>query len=268
MANFMVLFKKNLIEMVRNKRIIVFSVIFVILSLISALTAKYIPVLVELLLGEMKDVFIFDATVADSYVQFISNFGQIAVLLIGIMFASTITKEKSKGTYASLRMNGVKDYQIVLSHLVAQIILVTVSYLLSVAFFAVLNIFLFRQIMGARGIVSLVYIYLVMLATICFSLFCSCVCKKSGKAYLLVILSYFVLGIVEIIPRVNMFNPLHLLTLGTNLMYYENYSSKEHLITSLVSFLICVVLVVLSLLLVRNRINNKKVIASDKARRI
>lgn len=268
MANFMVLFKKNLIEMVRNKRIIVFSVVFVMLSLISALTAKYIPVLIELLLGEMKDMLMLNATVADSYVQFISNFGQIAVLLIGIMFASTITKEKSKGTYDSLKMNGVKDYQIVLSHLASQIILVTVSYLLSVAFFCVLNILLFRQIMGMRGFVSLIYIYLVMLATICFSLFCSCICKKSGKAYLLVILSYFVLGIVEVIPKVNMFNPFHLLTLSTNLMYYENYFLKEHLITSLVSFAICVALVVLSLLLVRNRINNKKVIANDNSRGI
>jgi len=273
MANFKVLLKKNLIEMIRNKRIIIFSVVFVALSLISALTAKFLPVLFELLLSGLEDLtgesaFVMKATVADSYVQYIANFGQIAVLLIGIMFANAISKEKSKGTYASLKMNGVKDKEIVFSHFVSQVILVTVSYLLSISMFVLLNIILFRQIMGLRGVVALTYIYLLMIVTICFSLFASCVCKKSSKAYLLVILSYFGLSILDLIPRINRLNPLHLLTISSNLMYYENYLLKEHLITSFVSVGMCILLVILSLLLVKNNINNKKVITNDNTERV
>lgn len=263
MANFKILLKKNLIEMIRNKRIIVFAFVFIALSLISALTAKYLPVILEPLLSGLEDtgegsLILFDGTVADSYLQYISNFSEISVLLVGIMFVNTIVKEKSKGTYSNLKMNRVKDREIVLSHLVSQIILVTVTYLVSVAVFVLLNIILFKQIMGVRGFIVLLYIYLVMLVATCFSMFVSCLCKKSGKAYLLVILSYFVFGLLEILPKINRINPFHLITLSSNLMYYKEYSLNEHLLTTLSSVGICVVLVIVSLLVVKNRINNKR----------
>ena len=273
MANFMILLKKNLVEMIRNKRIIIFSAVFVALSLISAFSAKYLPVLLDFLLSELgegmgNELFLFEGTVADSYIQLISNFGEIAILLVSIMFAGTIVKEKNKGTYYSLKMNGVKDHQIVLSHFVSQVILVGVSYLVSVAIFVLLNILLFRQIMGLRGCVVLTYMFLLLLVTICFSLFASCLCKKSGKAYLLVILSYFVVTFMEIIPYLNKVNPIHLLTISTNLMYIEEYSLSEHLITSFSTIGICVGLITLSLFLVKNRINNKKVLNNDNRERI
>lgn len=273
MANFKILLKKNVIEVIRNKRIIIFSSVFVVLSLISALSAKYLPLLLEFLLtglddGGLGSLLIFEANVANSYVQYISNFGEIGILVVGILFVGAIVKEKSKGTYSSLKMNGVKDSEIVLSHLVSQILLVTVSYLVSVALFVVLNIVLFKQIMGVRGLVTLTYIYLLLLVTICFSLFVSCLCKKSGKAYLLIILSYFIVGLIEVLPRINRFNPFHLLTLSTNLMYYKEYDLGEHLLTSLSTLGLCVIFVIVSLVIVKNKINNKKVDTNDCRERI
>ena len=143
MRNFIILLKKNLLEMVRNKRIIIFSLVFVAISVISALTAKFLPELYKMLLGTLEagDVNVVqEGTVADSYVQFIANMGEVTVLLVGIMFANAITKEKTTGTYQTLKMNGVKDHEIVLSHFVAQVLLVTLSYILSVAALVVLNI--------------------------------------------------------------------------------------------------------------------------------
>lgn len=267
MRNFIILLKKNLLEMVRNKRIIVFGLVFVAISIISALTAKFLPELYKMLLGTLEagDAYVVqEGTVADSYVQFIANMGEVTVLLVGIMFASAITKEKTTGTYQTLKMNGVKDHEIVLSHFVAQVLLVTLSYILSVAVLVVLNILMFKQIMGVRGFVVLLYIYLLLLATISFSLLSSCVCKKSSKSYLIVILSYFGFALLELIPRINKINPFHLLTIGTELMYTEEYILKDHLITSLSSFAIVVIFVILSLFLVKNRINNKREIINEE----
>jgi len=267
MANFVILLKKNLLEMVRNKRIIIFSVVFGVISVISALSARFLPELFEFLLQGLEEgvgeIFIEKATVADSYVQFISNMGEIAVLLIAIMFAGTITKEKTTGTYQNLKMNKVKDREIILSHFAAQLILITVSYILSVAVFVILNILLFRQIMGVRGFVVLLYVYLILLITTCFALFSSCLCKKSSKSYLLVILVYFGVAFLEVIPRINKVNPFHLITVSTELMYYEAYSLKENLITCISTLLIGIALVVLSLFVVKNKINNRKEIANE-----
>ena len=267
MRNFIILLKKNLLEMIRNKRIIIFGLVFVAISIISALTAKFLPELYKLLLGsmEMGDMYIVkEGTVADSYVQFIANMGEVTVLLIGIMFANVITKEKTTGTYQTLKMNNVKDHEIVLSHFVAQVLLVTLSYTLSVAALVVLNILFFNQIMGLRGFVVLIYIYLLLLVTIGFSLLSSCICKKSGKSYLVVILSYFGFMILDLVPRINKVNPFHLLTISTELMYTEAYVLKDHLLTSLSSFGIIIILVILSLLFVKNRINNKREIMNEE----
>lgn len=263
MGNFAILLKKNLLEMVRNKRIIVFSVVFAAISVISALSARFLPEIFAFLAQSLEEagmgeIFVEKATVADSYVQYISNMGEIAVLLVGVMFATTIIKEKDSGTYSTLKMSKVKDKDILLSHLVAQFILISVAYILSVATFTLLNILLFRQVMGLRGIVVLGYIYLLLLFMIIFSMFASCLCKKKGKAYLLVILGYFALTFLVAFPRIGKFNPFYLLTNGMELMYYEDYILKDQLITLFVTLGICFVLVLVSLFIIRNKINNRK----------
>ena len=267
MGNFRILLKKNLLEMIRNKKIIIFGVVFVILSVLSAGIAKVLPILLEFLLegiesNEFSGLYISKATVADSYIQYISNMGETAILLIILMFAGTITKEKKNGTYDSLKMNNVKDKEIVLAHFVSQVILITVSYALSIAIFAILNILLFRQIMGLRGIVILTYIYLLLLVALAFTLFASCISKTTGKAYLIVILGYFGASLLEIIPRVNVINPFHLLSVSNKLVSYEVYSLKENLITSISTLIIGVILVIISVFVVKNKINNRKVISN------
>ena len=164
MANFVILLKKNILEMIRNKRILIFGIVFMAISVISALSARYLPDLINALLESMEEqiggTFLVSASVAESYVQFISNIGEIAVLLVGILFAVTISKEKSRGTYNDLVTRGVKDRDIVLAHFASQVIVITVCYLLSIAVFVTLNVLLFNQIMGIRGVVALLYLYL------------------------------------------------------------------------------------------------------------
>ena len=174
MANFVVLLKKNILEMIKNKRIMLFAIVFAAISLISALTARYLPEIFKILLEGIEntggELFMFSYNVSDSYIQYISNIGQLALLLIGVLFATSITKEKVKGTYNNLVVRGVKDRDIVLAHYVAQLLVITVCYLLSIAVFVVLNIILFNQIMGLRGFTVLVYLYLLLVVSLSFTL--------------------------------------------------------------------------------------------------
>lgn len=273
MANFVILLKKNILEMIRNKRILIFGIVFMAISVISALSARYLPDLINALLESMEEqiggTFLVSASVAESYVQFISNIGEIAVLLVGILFAVTISKEKSRGTYNDLVTRGVKDRDIVLAHFASQVIVITVCYLLSIAVFVTLNVLLFNQIMGIRGVVALLYLYLLLIATMSFTLLVSSVCNKNSRAYLFVILGYFGLTFLEAIPKLNKFNPFHLLTLGSELMYYTDYAVGEHLLTSLFTLLVSGGLVVLALYLSKNRVNNcNKVDQYDHTERV
>ena len=79
-----------------------------------------------------------------------------------------------------------------------------------------------------------------------------------------VILSYFGFMLLDLIPRINKINPFHLLTIGTELMYTEAYVLTDHLLTALSSFGIVIILVILSLFLVKNRVNNKREIVNEE----
>lgn len=262
MGNFIILLKKNLIEMLRNKKLIIAMVVFACISFISSLSARFLPelfnVLLEELEGELGASFMFESTVADSYVQYISNIGQIGILLVVLIFATSISKEKSSGTYSVLSMNKVKDRDIVLAHFVSQLILITISFLLSISVFVVLNIILFKQIMGVRGIVTLGYLYLLLIITSCFTLLCSALVKKKNNAYLFVILGYFILSILESIPKINWLNPLHLLSISSDLMYYKEYLLSEHLTTFISSLIMGVGLLFLVIYICKNKVNNRK----------
>ena len=114
--------------------------------------------------------------------------------------------------------------------------------------------------MGVRGIVALTYLYLLLIATLSFTLFCSCLCNKNSKVYLLIVLSYFGLTLLEVIPKFNRFNPFHLLTIGTNLMYYKDYILSEHLISALFTIVVSAILVIFAIFVSRNRINNHQMV--------
>lgn len=273
MHNFFILLKKNIVEMIRNKRVLIFGIVFIFFSIISAVTAKYMPRLIEWILSQAGEIegsnaFVVSSTVADSYVQFISNIGQVAILFVPLMFAATIVKEKEKGTYDVLKMNKVNDREIVLAHLTSQIILVTVCYLVSIALFVPLNILFFKQVMGLRGFVAILYLYLLLIVNICITMFISCACKKKGKSYLFVVLVYFILSIVDAIPKVNSFLPYNLLSLSNELMLYSNYKLSDHLITAISTVVISAILIASSIFVTKNRINNSKVNTNDNRERV
>ncbi len=263
MSNFITLIKKNLLEAFRTKKILIFIGVFLAIGIISPVTAKVLPRIFEALLDSLENmgvqgISIFDGTVADSYAQFISNNAELGVLFISLMYVGTIIKEKEKGTYAMLKTSKVKDSEIVLAHYVSQVIVFTISYLLSVASFVVLNIVLFRQIMGVRGLVVLAYIYLISLVALAFTLFVSCVVKSRGQGYLIVVLGYFIIYFLEIIPKINIINPFHLFTLSSSLVSNKNYILKDNLLTAGITLIWGILLVLVSLYLVKNRIDNRR----------
>ena len=55
--------------------------------------------------------------------------------------------------------NGVNETKIVMAHFVSKLILITISYLISIIIFVPLNIVIFHQYAGVRGVISLSLIY-------------------------------------------------------------------------------------------------------------
>ena len=143
MSSFLILLKKDLLEFTRNYKWWIFIGVFSFVSVLSALTAMILPELMELVFaGTGMDLgFLFESSVGDSYLQFVANMGEMGLLVAIVLFAPVLVKEKQEGTFLTLQNNGVSETKIVLSHFVSQLILLTVSYVVSVAIFLPLNSF-------------------------------------------------------------------------------------------------------------------------------
>lgn len=261
MNNFMVLLKKDFLEIFRTKKWLVYLITFLVITIFSVVSARVLPELLNLVLVEsgLEESFSYKASVADSYTQFIANMGEIAWLLIAIMFANTLVKEKNSGTYYMLKSNGVSETKIVLSHFLSKLILITLAYMASIVLFIPMNLILFKEYTGVRGFVSLSYLYLSLVFALCLALFISSFVKKNSKGYILAIVIYFILTILSIFPYIDIYNPLYGLTLSTNTIISPDYNTlSDYLINLFVTIGISIILVVSSIYIFKNKINNRK----------
>ena len=260
MNSFKVLLKKDLLEIKRNKKWLVYVLSFTIIAIISVITARLLPEIFNALLdvtGVIEGMS-YRVSVADSYMQFVANMGEIGLLIILIMFSNTLFKEKSSGTYHLLTSNGVKDYKIVLSHFVSKLILITISYLVSVGVFVVLNLLVFKEYTGLRGVCSLSYLYLTLVFALTLGLFISSFVKKKTMGFVLAIVIYFALSILSVFPYIDIYNPLYALTLGSEIMTSVDYELSDYLINLFVTLGVSVTLLVSSIYIFKNKIDNRK----------
>lgn len=260
MNNFKILFKKDILEIIRTKKWLVYLISFFAIVVLSVVTARLLPELFNLLLQDSQgeNIFSYEASIADSYTQFIANMGEISWLLIVIMFANTLTKEKNKGTYSLLKSNGVSEKEIVLSHFFSKLLLITVSYLLSVILFMICNLFVFHEYAGLRGVISLSYLYLSLVFALCLSIFVSSIVKKNSRGIVLVIIVYFVLTLLSIFPYIDIYNPMYSLTLANNVIVNSNNETSDFIINLIVTLTLSISLLLASIYLFRNKIDNKK----------
>lgn len=256
MNNLKFLLRNNFLEFKRSKKWIIYILVFTFLGLVSTLTAKFLlPAFNEVF--EMLGI-VYTTSIADSYVEFSANMGEISYLLIVIMFSTSLFKEKSSLTYYLLKSNGVKESEIVLSHYISKMILITVSYLVSLLVFVPMNILLFKSYTGYRGVIALTYIYLLMIFALSFALFISSFITKKSHGILIGIVSYFVLTILVTIPYVDVFTPYYSLNLVTNIMRDQTHIAKDYLINAFTSLSLIIGFVFLSIYLFKNKIDNRK----------
>ena len=260
MNNFKVLLKKDLLELKRNKKWIIYITSFLIITLISVITARLLPELFNALLDVTGIIegMSYKVSVADSYMQFVANMGEIGLLIILIMFSNTLVKEKSSGTYNLLTSNGVKEYKIVLSHFLSKLILITISYLVSIGLFVGLNLIIFKEYTGFRGVCSLTYLYLTMVFALTLGIFISSVVKKKNLGIILSIVIYFILSILSVFPYIDIYNPLYALTLANEVMTSVDYKLSDYLINLFMLLASSATLLIGSIYVFKNKIDNRK----------
>lgn len=115
MRIFFSLIKKEAIENIRTKKILGLLLLFIFIGLISPLTAKLTPQILQFIATDGIDIKANIPKEIDSWVQFFKNINQIGMFGLVILFSTQVTNEIQKGTLINLLSKGLPRYQVIMS---------------------------------------------------------------------------------------------------------------------------------------------------------
>jgi len=240
----MILFKKEMMELYRTKKMLIIGLAFILMALASPLLAKITPELMKSLEEDGFQVAIPDPTTIDSYTQLIQSVSQICLFTVIIVFGGMIANERKKGLYTNLVNNGVKKYNFIFAKIVSQLVMVTIIYIISILLFGSYNYILFDEFIITYSLISLFMLYIYMVFIMCCVTLYSTVCKGSGMSITLGIMTALFVGIFDLF-KFGKYMPGHLLTASLNIFSDASYLDYIY-VTMGIAALISVALVALS----------------------
>ncbi|OXZ34333.1 ABC transporter permease [Finegoldia magna] len=134
MRIFLSLLKKEAIEGARTKKIISTFILFLFIGLISPLTAKLTPMILQSIATGNIDINVAPPSEIDSWTQFFKNISQIGMFGLAIILSTQMANEFQKGTLINLLSKGLPRYQVVLSKIFYNFILWFIAYFCSFIF--------------------------------------------------------------------------------------------------------------------------------------
>lgn len=122
--------KKEIMENIRNYRLLMMLSLFLFFGVSSPLIAKFTPQLIESFAVNME-VTVMDPSAFDAWSQFYKNVSSLGLSLTIILFSSCLSGEYAKGTLTIMLTKGLSRKGVILSKFVAAVSIMTFSYWLS-----------------------------------------------------------------------------------------------------------------------------------------
>ena len=131
MRIFLSLLKKEAIEGARTKKMTSILILFLFIGLISPLTAKLTPMILQSIATGNIDINVAPPSEIDSWTQFFKNISQIGMFGLAIILSTQMANEFQKGSLINLLSKGLPRYQVVLSKIFYNFILWFIAYFCS-----------------------------------------------------------------------------------------------------------------------------------------
>lgn len=211
MTGFAVLLRKELVEQWRTLRLPLIAGLFLVVGIGSPLLAKYTPLLVEALAGDIG-IPIPTPTTADAVDQLLKNLGQFGSLAAILLAMGSVATEKERGTAALLLTKPVGRTAFLLAKLTALATTLLVATAIAVAGGWIYTAILFEapSVAGFAGLAVLVALSLLAYAAITF-LF-STLTRSALAAAGIGFVAVLVLGLLSAFPSLAPYLPAGLST--------------------------------------------------------
>jgi len=235
-----VAFRKEWLELVRSRRLLIVAVVLIFFGLTSPLAAKYIPEIITLTLGADLSKLIPTPTVLDAISQYVKNMGQFGIILALLLTMGVIAQEKDKGTAAMMLVKPLPRG----AFLGAKFLGLAVMFAISLAIAGIgcyyYTLLLFEAMDIVHWLVLNLLLFVYVLVPVAITLLCSTITKSLAASGGIALGVIAIGGLLGTITKLGKYLPGELITWGTRLM-------KGDTSTSWIAFGVSLVLIVVPL---------------------
>ncbi len=199
--------KKELKEIVHTNKIIVLPALFLFFGIISPLSARYMNEIISSVNNSGIVMKLPPPGPFDAYVQLFKNFYTMVPIFYILIFMGSVSDEKAKGSLALVLTKGVSRFDFLASKLLANLILATLSILVSSAAFLYYSIMLFPcfPLEGFSAALFMFWLYTVFM--ICAMLFASTISSGNSISAVLGFSLFIIVSIIAIFPNISPYFP-------------------------------------------------------------
>lgn len=250
MRNYFVFTKKEIIESIRTRKLYIMLAVFVFQGILAPFMAKLTPVIFKMISSDLekqgiviKDI---SVTALDSWTQFYKNVPLMATVIIIIMFSGILTNELNTGTLVNILTKGLKRSTVILSKFTVASLILTVSYWCA----AIITYGYTLYFWGSDGtyhiFFSLLCVWIFELMIISLLMLGNSIMNNGYGVMLFNLIVIGVFYMISIIPKLNKFGPISLVT--GNMSLVENISKvSDYSIAIIVSIIIAVLSLITSI---------------------
>ena len=243
MKQYIAFTKKEFTESLRTYKFLIMTVVFLIFGIMSPLTAKFTP---EILKAAGLDpsaaaaLGLGEPTMIDSWAQFFKNTGQLGLLVAAIVFSGIMANEFTKGTLINMLTKGLNRGTVVLAKLTAAVTVWTLAYLLCLGTCRGYTAYYFEPVGLSNVFFSFFSLWLFGVLLIALLVFGGVAFKGILGSLLTAGGTVAVLSLINIVPKIQKFNPATLSGAGMALL-----TGQKALADVLPATILCGVLILL-----------------------
>ena len=226
MRGYIAFVKKEFMENTRTFKLLTLFAVFFIFGMMGPIMAKLTPEILKSMDTQGMQFTIPEPTALDSYVQFFKNCGLMGLLIMVLIFGGTLTREYTKGTLINVLTKGLPRKTVIFAKYTVASILWTLGLLLSLLTTYGYTLYLFPNDKVYNVIQSVGCLWIFGLFLLAVIIFVSTLVQSSFSCLLLTAFIVCVLFTINIIPAVQPYNPILLVSDNVPMMV-QNYDFSD-----------------------------------------
>ncbi|MDR2956984.1 MAG: ABC transporter permease [Coriobacteriales bacterium] len=251
MSHYLAFLKKEVMEGFRTYKVLIMVLVFAAFGILSPLTAKMTPVLLDALAEEFT-ISLPEPAAIDSWTQFFKNIAQMGIIVVVIVFGGILATELSRGTLINMLTKGLSRVAVILSKYTYMVLIWTVCLLICFIITFAYTSYLWPNDEVRNLVFSVFCLWLFGVFILSILLFSATLVRGMSGCLLMTGGSIVVMLIISIWPAVEKYNPLSLASFNVQLLM-DTYKVTDLFWSIGVAAVLSVIFVTTSIILFRKK---------------